>query len=332
MAGIAALASAGMGIYSALTSDAPASNVQLPPQFQMPGMGQAANSALQGIQNLPGVGLGAQTIPQAQAAAAQLYNNPGQAALLQGAYGAQNLGQNAALGQYGQGGALASYGAGLLPYSQSLLQMGFDPQQALYNRTAGQLQQQSLANLANAGLGTSPYGQGVLGNTMGNFNIDWQNQQLQRALQGAQGAGNVLGQGGQAIGAGTGLQNAAAGQYGQFGALPFGAYGQIGQGQFGALQGLQGIGQGAQELAQTPIKDYLSYLGQGTQQQNANAYLANVGLQQANAQFNQNQQLGQNLGGGLYGLGQAYNRGFPGAQQGFGNLMGMTGGFGIGGG
>ncbi len=331
MAGIAALASAGVGIYGALSSKDTASGVQLPPQFQMPGMGQAAQGTLQGIQNIPGVNLGQQTIPQAQQAANQLYNNPGQAALLQGAFGAQGLGQGAALGQYGQGGALAGYGAGMLPYSQSLLQMGFDPRQDLYNRTAGQTQQQTLANLSNSGLATSPYGQGVLGNTMGNFNIDWQNQQLQRALQGAQGAGGVLGQGGQAIGAGAGLQNAAAQQYAQFGGLPYGAYGQIGQGQFGALGGLQQVAQGGQQLAMTPVDAYQKYLAGGTGQQNANSYLANVGLQQANSAFNQNQTLGQNLGAGLQGLGNAYGRGFPGAQQGFGNMMNMRGGFGIGG-
>lgn len=314
---------AGTAIYGALNSHDTASNVQVPQQFQLPGLGQASQGALSGIQNLPGQNLGQSTIPQAQQTAAMLYGNPGQQALLQGAQGSQALGQGAALGQYGAGGQLGQYGQSLLPYSQALLQQGFDPQSALYNRTQQQVQDQTLSNLSNAGLATSPYGQGVLGNTLGNFNIDWQNQQLQRGIQGAQGAGNLINQGGQAIGAGSGLQSSAAQQYGQFGAQPFGAYGQIGQGQFGALQGLQGIASGAQGLAQQPIQDYLAYLGQGTAQQSANNQSGQLALNQAGMQFNQNQQLGQNLGAGIYGAGNAYQRaGLPGASSFFGGFGG----------
>lgn len=128
-----------------------------------------------------------------------------------GQYGQQSLGQGMqALGQYGPGvqaaansaagtyGGLASYlnnmaqqnigrqnelyGAG-----QNVYQMGLDPQQALYNRTRQQVQEQTGATNAMYGLGSSAAGAGVANQALSNFNIDWQNQQLGRALQGLQG-------------------------------------------------------------------------------------------------------------------------------------------------
>jgi hypothetical protein len=89
----------------------------------------------------------------------------------------------------------ASIGGTLAPQLGSaagqLLQTGFDPQSALYNRTAQQLLDQQRAINAMSGVGTSPYGAGVTGQTMENFNIDWQNQQLQRQLSAAQGASQL---------------------------------------------------------------------------------------------------------------------------------------------
>ncbi len=67
-------------------------------------------------------------------------------------------------------------------------------------------------------------------------------------------------------------------------------------------------GQG-QQLALTPIQQYLAYLGQGNtanQVQNQGVGVANsiaqTGLNQANLGFNQNQTLGSNIGAGLSGL------------------------------
>lgn len=301
------LVAGGMSIYGAITGHDNASAVKLPGQWD-PGWGNlaAANTgALSGIQNLPGANLGQTTLPMAQQTAQNLYNNPYAGGFQQGAGVASGLGQQGALNQYGAGGALGNLGFSQIPYAQSLYNMGFDPQQALYNRAAGQTQQGTLANLSNAGLATSPYGQGVLGNTMGNFNIDWQNQQLGRALQGAQGAGGVLQNAAGLVGQGAGMQAGAPGQFLAASGMPYGAYGQIGQGQFGALQGLQGIGQGAQNLAQQQVQDYLSYLGYGTQQQLANTQTAGLGLKQAGMTWDQNRQLGQDLGAGIQGVGNS---------------------------
>src|SRR5258708_23118892 len=98
----------------------------------------------------------------------------------QGAGVASGLGQNAAMGAYGAGGQLMGAGQQLLPWGQQIMNTGFDPQQALYHRTQQQTQDQTRAGLEARGLDSSPYGAGVEGQTMANFNIDWQNQQLQR--------------------------------------------------------------------------------------------------------------------------------------------------------
>lgn len=99
----------------------------------------------------------------------------------------QLAGGSAATGQALSGQA-AGLGAPLAQAQQQILQTGMDPQSALYNRTAQQVRDQQQAINAMSGVGTSPYGAGVTGQTMANFNIDWQNQQLQRQAQAAQAA------------------------------------------------------------------------------------------------------------------------------------------------
>ena len=80
-----------------------------------------------------------------------------------------------------------------------VLQTALDPQNALYNRTAQQLTDQTRAAEYARGIQSSPLGASVESNALGNFNIDWQNQQLARQSQGlsaAQGAyGSAQGMG-----------------------------------------------------------------------------------------------------------------------------------------
>ncbi len=152
--------------------------------------------------------------------------------------------------QLGQQGANQLQGAG-----QSLLQTGFDPQSALFNRSQQQLMDQTNAINAMSGIGGSPYGASVAANAMGNFDINWQNQQLARQAQAA-GAASPLFQ------AAPGLAALSAG-------LPSGAYGNqlnmvnqalgnqnnagiAGAGGFGnLLSGLSGGFSGANQLGQT---------------------------------------------------------------------------------
>jgi hypothetical protein len=78
----------------------------------------------------------------------------------------------------------------------NILNTGFDPRQELYNRTAQQIRDQQNAINAQSGLASSPYGAGLSGQRMQDFNIDWQNQQLQRQALAGQAAGQLYGQAG----------------------------------------------------------------------------------------------------------------------------------------
>ena len=92
-----------------------------------------------------------------------------------------------ATGNYGMQNALQNAGA-------NVFNMSLDPQNALYNRSVQQLQDQTGATNSMYGLGSSAAGAGVANQALSNFNIDWQNNQLGRAVQGLgayAGAGNA---------------------------------------------------------------------------------------------------------------------------------------------
>jgi hypothetical protein len=128
----------------------------------------------------------------------QGYNNYGTA------QGLQSQGQNALNGFMGV--ANQTYHA-LNTAGDQVWQTAQDPQSALYNRSVQQLQDQTGATNSMYGLGSSAAGAGVANQALSNFNIDWQNQQLQRQLSGLQGLAGAYGQG-----ASSYAQNAGAGQ------------------------------------------------------------------------------------------------------------------------
>lgn len=104
------------------------------------------------------------------------------------AYGnlANSMGTQAT-GNYGMQNELQRAGA-------NVFNMSLDPQHALYNRTVQQLQDQTGVTNSMYGLGSSAAGAGVANQALSNFNIDWQNNQLSRAVQGLgayAGAGNA---------------------------------------------------------------------------------------------------------------------------------------------
>jgi hypothetical protein len=282
LGGSAALGELGLGIAGAV-SGAPASNVPLPPS--LPGVGMAANSGLQGIGGLGQYNLYGPNIGQASGITQGLVNNPNAANYQSGAGIAGQMGQQAGLNAFGAGGSL--YGAG-----NQVMQTAMDPQSALYNRTLQQLQDQVNAQNAMSGTATSPYGAGVADQAYSNFNIDWQNAQLQRQIAGLGAAGGAYGQG-------QGLQSAGVGEYLQGAALPYGTFNTIGGNQLGALSGLGQFGAAGQGVAQQPIQDYMNYaLGA----QGSNIGLGQLGLNQAQLGFGQNQTIGQGIGAGLGGL------------------------------
>jgi len=169
------------------------------------------------------------------------------------------------------GSNLTTSANSLLPYMSQILQTSFDPQSALYAQQYQQNQDQ--ANVVNAqnGVANTPYGAGLVNQSDQNFNLNWQNNLLSRMLQGAQGAGSLLG--------------AASG---------------------GATAGTQ-IGQSvpafSNQQVQQQIADYLAYLSGGTSASNA---ASNQWSQEANAAI-QNQQLSDSAWGGLgSGLGDIF--------------------------
>jgi|KBSMisStaDraftv2_1062788.scaffolds.fasta_scaffold00126_27 hypothetical protein len=279
----------------------PASQVQMPPQYQMQNMGGADQSAYGGIGSLGQYNVAAQNLPQYQQIMQQGINNPYAQSYQQGA----NM-----TGQAGMASGAGITGTALnqLGGVNALMSMGFDPQNALYAQTQNQNQQQNAAMLGQSGVAGTPYGQGVAGQQNTNFNIDWQNQQLQRAISGAQGAGGLLNSIGGATN--TGLNQMQTGA-----ALPYNTAQGITGNQLGLLSQGGSYGQMAGQGAQQQIQDYLAYLGQGTSQQGVNNQGAQIGLQQANQGFQQNQAMGSQLGGALAGL-----------SKGWGNFGGGWGG------
>ena len=177
------------------------------------------------------------------------------------------------------GGAANLYGAG-----NQIYQTAFDPQQALYNRTQQQVSDQANAINAISGLSGSPYGAGVAGQTLSNFNIDWQNQRLARQLQGVQGAGTAY------TGA-SALGNSALGTMQTAGAIPYSTYAGIEGDKANAYQ----LGQGIDLNAINAAAEYLGLGQSGTQL----AQRANVINSEAAQQQYKNQQ------GAYAGLGQA---------------------------
>jgi hypothetical protein len=191
--------------------------------------------------------------------------------------------------------------------SNQLLQTGQDPQSALYNRTAQQVLDQQRAISAMSGVGTSPYGAGVTGQTMANFNIDWQNAQLARQAQALQGAGAGFGQAGALTSEQAALQGQAlaalTGMGGQAGAAG-GLYG-LGQNVLG--QGANAYSQAAQQAA--AAGGLLGGIG-GINQQAAAQQALSAGLYGQGAQLAAGAQsplaAASNIYGGLPGLAQAY--------------------------
>lgn len=199
----------------------------------------------------------------------------------QGMQGAQT-GANYAAGTAGSG---YDFSQSLVPYASSVLDMGFDPQQELYNRTLHQTQEQQRVGQAARGIEMSPYGAGLENDALKNFNIDWQNSQLDRAIA-AGNAGSALGQ--TAFGLGSDASKLAA----SGSLLPYstklGFLNDKGQGlntQLGALEREADFGTRKNQTTQQQISDLLQYLGMGpgyqgaaTGQQNADTNTISTGL------------------------------------------------------
>lgn len=278
-----------------------------------------ADTGLQGLQNLEAgtaFTLPQYLIPQYQQISNDIVNNPYAAGAQQAGVNAGAYAGGLANQQAGASSQLFGMGNQAAPYGQQILQTGFDPQNALYDRTQQQIRDQTSATNAMSGLSGTPYGAGVQNQALSNFNIDWQNQQLQRQATAAQGYGALNNAVGADYTGGSGLGSAATGNYQNAGALPYSTAQGISQGQLGGLGALASGVQGAYQPAQTLANDYQAYLGLGNQASGAfnsaqNSNFQNQ-LQAFNAQNAQNNSslagLGS-LGSGLFGASGAFSSG-----------------------
>jgi hypothetical protein len=292
-----------------------------------PYTGQAASTAagggFGGIGGLQQYATGASAVPQF----GQLAQSTVNAGLgPQGQYAQGVAGQVApgmvggGMQSMGAGQQLTGAGQGMLPYAGQILNTAFDPQQQLYQQYIQQVQDQTGAQMANTGVGSSPYGASVMGNTLGQANLGWQNAQLGRQLQGIQGASGALGAAGGAETTGAQLGQQGGQQAMAGGMLPYATLSGLNQGGMGALQGYIGAGQQGAQVPQTAIGDWMSYLTGGTGAQNVSNQ-----AQMAMAKFtaDQQQQQYQNIAsaiGGVAGLAGGFMGG------GFGGMGGGGGG------
>lgn len=251
------------GLIGGATSPANAPNLQ---SYQMPGVGQAANQYNSLLSQ--NVNPYAQYAPQYQQVYNQEFNNP----YASGQQSAANTSGQQSTGvgsqEYGASSALNSSAMSLLPAIQNILTQSQDPQNALYNRTAQQTQDQSRVANAAAGTANSPYGAAVEGQNMNNFNIDWQNNALQRAMSGLQSA-SAGAQGATSIAQGAGnLGQSGAANTLQGGTTPYATSMGQANNQTGALQQLMAGLTGGNAINQQTMNELNQYLSQAFGQQN----------------------------------------------------------------
>jgi hypothetical protein len=142
----------------------------------------------------------------------------------------------------------------------------------------------------------TPYGAGVEAQSNIGFNTAWQQQLQARQQAAAQTATGLQQVGASTVGAGLGDITGGIGTQYSTAQLPWSTFQNIGQTQ------LQDIGAG-QGISQTPISNYLTYLGQGTTaaQAGTQQYMAALAAQQQG--FQQQQAYGKGIGSGLQAMG-----------------------------
>lgn len=257
-----------------------------------PQMDQLFQSTIAGFPTQPGQTPAGQVYPGAQ----QLFGQ-----FVTGQPGTSQFGNTQAILDT-MGGANLAYqqgqaGAPLLQQAgQSILNTGFDPQQALFNRTQSQVLDQGNVANAMAGVASTPYGASGNANNLANFDINWQNNLLNREATAGQ--------------AGTALLNAAPTLAATSGATPFNAATGINNAALTGAGTLAQLGNNQFALPQQVLNDLQSYLQLG-QAASAGA------LQGGNLGFNQT---AQGIGGLVSGIG------------GVNNLLGGSGGGLLGGG
>jgi hypothetical protein len=177
--------------------------------------------------------------------------------------------------------------------ASSILNTGFDPQNALYDRSYQRMLDQQNAINSMSGVATSPYGAGLTGDASRNFNIDWQNNQLQRQISALGAYGQEQGQVASNL---TGLLGSAAGNYANLSGLGTNQYNAMTSGAVNNLTNLVGSGMNA---ANTGFQDYntgmntwLNAVGMDLNAMAGGANAYNQGLAAMGNAYGQGSQLG----------------------------------------
>lgn len=288
-----------------------------PPAAYTPKWQSGADSTLSGnlgSQSSQASGISNYALPQLQTQTSNVINDPNQASAMATAGSASTMGQAAGQQQMGQAQNLYNLSSSLTPMAQQIYQTAFDPQGALYAQQLQQSQDAQNAMAAMYGVASSPYGAGLAAQNTNNFNIDWQNAQLGRQVQGAGAIQGLDSLSGSLAGQGAQLQNVGLNTYTQAGMLPY----QTSQGIYGnnlsALGGYTGAASQALSpgySADSQLGNYLS-LGQNATSIN-DARSAQLNAMQA-AQM---QGIGSTIGN-LFGngIGSSFSNLFGGGQMG----------------
>jgi hypothetical protein len=250
-----------------------------------------------------------QTMLRNQQAYQALSNNPygGTAQNAANSAGAYATGTLAPMERAGAA-SLQGLGNTAAGYAPQILQTGFDPQNALYDRTQQQLKDQLSATNAQSGLSGTPYGAGVMGQGLSNFNIDWQNQQLQRQLQATQGYGNLTSTAGKGYAGAAELGGLATSTETMGGNLPYSTYAGQQNDVINAGNSYAGAANNAFGLDQNTLNALSAYLKLGQ-------FATQIGQKGQGQAFDQGQTLGGNVGAGLSRL----SSGLSGLSSIFGN-------------
>lgn len=162
-----------------------------------------------------------------------------------------------------------------MPYAQHMLDQGFDPRGELYGREYQKMRDQQNAISSMYGVSSSPYGAGLAGDASRNFNMDWQNEQLQRQMASL-----------------SGYNDFASGVTDRFSGLLNTGGNQYNQLSQGAVQGFNDLLNGSVQRGSTLMNDASRY---------TNA--ASGALENASVAMNRgvdNQRLGYGTGADIY--------------------------------
>lgn len=193
-------------------------------------IGQGLTQAGEGIQ---GAAMGA--LEGGQQAAQQVLANPYTGQAQAGANQAGGMLGATGQDQFNLGRQFSGQVAAGLPAASQILNTAFDPQNALYDQTLQRTMDQIGTLMARTGTTDSGTGLAYGGDVLRDFNIDWQNRQLGRQLEGLQGYTAGMTGAGQNLGTGTNLQATGAQNVAAGGAMPYQTYRDIGTGTLDTL-------------------------------------------------------------------------------------------------